>query len=164
MGYINNHLITGEQVIYRARLHKIIFWKSVVCFAAGVAVLVFVPWEGKFFKYAGYGLMALALLWAGMVWLDYSTSEFGVTNKRVLMKRGLVRRRTLELFLNKIEAIGVNQTVLGRIIRAGSVEITGSGNTKEEFLNIARPMVFREQVHEQISTELDEKGDLGRDD
>jgi uncharacterized membrane protein YdbT with pleckstrin-like domain len=37
------------------------------------------------------------------------TTEFAVTNQRIIAKRGFIRRHTLEILLSKIESVAVNQ-------------------------------------------------------
>src|SRR5206468_6927850 len=86
-----------------------------------------------------------ALVWLAQ-WVKAQTSEFAVTNKRVIVKVGLIRRDTLELLLSKVESIGVDQTVTGRIVGYGSIVVVGTGGTRETFKNIARPLDFRKQV------------------
>ena len=62
-----------------------------------------------------------------------ATGVPGRTNKRAMMKVGVFSSRSVELLLNKIEAIAVNQSFVGRIFGYGDIEVTGSGGTKEEF-------------------------------
>ena len=38
MGFIDQHLMEGEQVVYRTRLHRIIFLNSIVWVGVAVAV------------------------------------------------------------------------------------------------------------------------------
>jgi len=78
--------------------------------------------------------------------IDYTTSEFGVTDKRVIIKIGLIRRRTLELLLRHVEAILVDQSVMGRMLNYGSVTLTGTGGVRETFDNISNPLEFRRRV------------------
>jgi uncharacterized membrane protein YdbT with pleckstrin-like domain len=73
-----------------------------------------------------------------------------VTNRRVLMKSGVISRKTVELMLSKVESIGVNQGMLGRVAGYGSVVVRGSGGTYELFDRVARPLEFRRQVQGQI--------------
>jgi len=61
----------------------------------------------------------------------YQTTEFGVTNKRLIVKTGLIRRRTLELLLRQVEAIAVDQGLSGRLLGYGSVTLTGTGGVRE---------------------------------
>jgi uncharacterized membrane protein YdbT with pleckstrin-like domain len=80
-----------------------------------------------------------------------ATSEFAVTNKRVLIKTGWIRRHSLETLLTKIESIRAEQSVLGRMLDYGTIISSGTGGSKEPFHKIAEPMIFRRRVQDQIS-------------
>src|SRR6202034_3784582 len=84
-------------------------------------------------------------------WIRSVSSEFAITNKRVLIKVGLVRRHSLELLLSKVEGIGVDQGVLGRILGYGTITVSGVGGTKEAFRTISNPLEFRRQVQASLS-------------
>jgi uncharacterized membrane protein YdbT with pleckstrin-like domain len=79
------------------------------------------------------------------------TSQFVVTNKRVMIKMGLLHLRSLEILLTKIESIGVDQTFMGRLLNYGSLTIGGTGGTKEVFHQIHSPITFRLHVQEQTA-------------
>jgi uncharacterized membrane protein YdbT with pleckstrin-like domain len=76
----------------------------------------------------------------------YRSSEFAVTNKRVIIKVGVMQRRTLELMLTKVEAISVTQGLLGQLFGCGTIMVTGTGGTREPFDNISSPLQFRRAV------------------
>ena len=76
------------------------------------------------------------------------TSEFAITNKRVIVKTGLVARETLEMNLQMIESVNVDQSVLGRILGYGDLVIVGTGGTKETFKDIRKPITFRKRFQE----------------
>jgi uncharacterized membrane protein YdbT with pleckstrin-like domain len=78
--------------------------------------------------------------------IHYVSSEFAVTNKRVVIKVGLVNRKTLEMVLTKVETIRVNQSIPGRLLNYGTIVVTGTGGTNEPFTAIANPLEFRRQV------------------
>ena len=84
-------------------------------------------------------------------WIRSASSEFAITNKRVLIKVGLVRRHSLELLLQKVEGIGVDQSVMGRILGYGTITVSGVGGTKESFRMISDPLEFRRQVQASLS-------------
>jgi uncharacterized membrane protein YdbT with pleckstrin-like domain len=161
MGYVKENLISGETLSYSGRLHWVasarLFLLSVIFALAGLAVvsLVFSK-DNRGLKLPDrLGLAALAPLvlaagCAGTGLLRLSSSEFAVTNKRVILKVGLFHKRTLEIFLGKIESIGVEQTILGRILGYGQIVVRGTGGTFETFDHISRPLEFRKQVQEQI--------------
>lgn len=80
--------------------------------------------------------------------LDSWTSEYAITNKRVIIKVGLIRRRTVEMNISKIESINVDQSILGRILGYGDISIVGTGGTKESFDTLSSPIQFRKKFQE----------------
>ncbi|WP_407704738.1 PH domain-containing protein [Tenacibaculum tangerinum] len=52
---------------------------------------------------------------------------------------------------SQIEAIFVNQSILGRVFNSGSIEISGIGGTRERFHQIANPLIFRRVFQETTS-------------
>lgn len=154
MGYVDKHLLEGERVVYRAKLHKIIFVPPLALAVLGLlaAILLKIYMENDLAAWiVGAAFLLVAILVAIPRLIRYATSEFAVTNKRVIVKVGLIYRRTLELVLTKVETIGVEQTIMGRIFDFGTIVVTGTGGTKEPFKDIAGPLRFREQVQSQLA-------------
>jgi uncharacterized membrane protein YdbT with pleckstrin-like domain len=147
MGYVELSLLPDETIVYKARLHWTIFWKSSALIILGGVFLLIQPIGGMIA--VAIGIMALI-----PPTMAYTTSEFGVTNKRVIIKIGLVRRRTLELLLRHVEAILVEQSVAGRILNYGSITLTGTGGVRENFGNISNPLEFRRRIQDQAAKEL----------
>lgn len=144
MGYLEQNLMAGEKVIYRTRVHWVIFLWPVIFLT--IAIVGF----AKGFETVGVFFILFAALTGISSFINYSTSEFGVTNQRVLVKVGWIRRHSLEVFLTKVEGIGVDQGILGRILGYGTIVVTGTGGTKERFHKIDAPLKCRKQVQEQI--------------
>src|SRR5919109_1232429 len=82
--------------------------------------------------------------------IRYLSSDFAVTDKRVLARTGLIQRHSLETLLSKVEAIGVDQDFKGRLLGYGTITITGTGGTREAIARIPAPLEFRRQVQAQI--------------
>ena len=147
MSYVENNLLPNEQVTYWAKLHWIIYFWPMVLLLGAVAVAVGVAFLGWHDGWIASAVLAgIALLSFLPPWVDSLSSEFAVTNKRVLIKVGLIRRHSLELLLQKVEGIGVDQTLTGRILGYGTITVTGTGGTRESFQRISRPLEFRRQV------------------
>ena len=142
MGYIEANLLPNERVVHRAALHWLIFGKAMLVVAAGLALVVLEPRVGGIVV-----LLGLAMSLSPLV--AYKTSEFGVTTRRVIIKVGFVRRRTLELLLPQVETIGVDQGIAGRIFNYGSVTLSGTGGVREVFHNVAAPLELRRQIQSQ---------------
>ena len=146
MSYIDRNLIDGERVVYRTRLHWLVFAMPIL-----VTVVVLLPaawflldspnWQG--FAWVPLVVALLVLLPA---FIKRQSSDFAVTNKRVMMKSGVMTTRSVELLLNKIEAIAVDQSLVGRMFGYGNIVVTGSGGTREAFSQIQSPLEFRRAV------------------
>ena len=161
MSYIEKSLIEGEAVLYRARLHWIVLlWPALIGAPIGIAGIGFLVggvyhsarWNGFSGAMGVVGFLlflgAIVLIGGGIV--RRNATEIAVTNRRVLIKTGIVNRRTLELLLVRIESIGVDETPLGRMLGYGRVILRGTGGTPEQFDRIARPLEFRKQVQSQV--------------
>jgi uncharacterized membrane protein YdbT with pleckstrin-like domain len=117
--YVDNNLIKDEKVQYETTYHAIIF----------------------------FSLRSLLTLFISPLIAKY-TDEFAITNKRVIIKTGLISRRTFEMNHSKIESVSVDQSILGRILGYGTIKVVGSGGTKEWFPNIKAPLEFRKAFQE----------------
>jgi len=152
MSYIDSNLLAGEQVVYRTRLHWLLF-RTPVLFTA--VVLLPSAWflaNGAWSRFAWIPLV-LGLLILLVTFIKRQSSDFAVTNKRVMMKVGVLSTRSVELLLNKIEAIAVNQSFIGRALSYGDIIITGSGGTRETFSRIQGPLAFRRAVQSVTDTQ-----------
>lgn len=147
MSYVDRHLLSSEHVLYRARLSRTVFALPLAMLAAAAAL----PLVGG--AAAGLGaLLALFALGYGLrAWMRYAGAEFAVTDRRVIMKLGLLRRMSLEIMLDRVESLIVEQGLLGRLFGFGSVSIVGTGGTKDPFHLIADPLEFRRAVQEQLA-------------
>jgi uncharacterized membrane protein YdbT with pleckstrin-like domain len=112
--YVQSNLTSGENVVYEAKLHWIIF----------------------------VSLRAIFTLWIAPL-IDRFSSEFAITSKRIIIKVGLISRRTLEMNLAKVESVNVDQSILGRILGYGTITVIGTGGTRESFYRISSPLDFR---------------------
>ena len=153
MGYVDRHLMDGERVVYRAYLHYFIFLMPAAVALSGLvpALLVWRYFDnGQAAAIIAASFIFVAVLITFPRLIRYKTSEFAITDKRVVVKVGLVHRHTLELVLAKVETIGVDQHVAGRLFNYGTIIVTGSGGTQEVFRDIADPMEFRKQVQSEL--------------
>ena len=143
MSYVDQNLMTGEQVVYRAKLHWVIFISPALLLILG---LIFFAANGTL----GGIVTGLGIIGLIIAYLNVSTSEFAVTNKRVIIKVGIIKRNSLDTVLKKVESITVNQPIIGRMFGYGSTVVSGSGGTPQPFHKIANPLEFRKQVNEQV--------------
>jgi len=96
------------------------------------------------------GVVAIVLIGGGII--RRAATEVAVSNKRVLIKTGFFSRHCIEVLLPKVESIGVDESLLGRMLGYGSVIVRGTGGTFETFDKIAQPNELRRQVQQQIGS------------
>ena len=158
MSYLDDHLLAGERIVYRAKLHWTIFLTAIVVVLLGISLGIVLQLVEPAYSYAGLGLAGVGLLLATGPAIQYVTSEVAVTDKRVLGKVGFIERESDETLLSKVEAIAVDQGVLGRVFGFGTVTITGTGGTQEVFSRISEPLEFRRQIQSQIIAQEERRG------
>ena len=147
MGYVEENLIPGEEVLHRSHLHWVAYVPSILFAVLLLSLSAFMFYAPDLHnKGVAWLLLALAPLPGIKTYIICRTSEFAVTDKRVLLKTGVIRRHTFETLVTQVENIGVDQSVLGRLLDYGTITVTGTGATKETFARIAAPLEFRRQV------------------
>jgi hypothetical protein len=155
--YIGQNLMPGERVIYEAKRHWAIwFFPALLTAILGLlSIIAFRHASHTDRIYVCSCLTPFALLVAvGPIWRAislYFSTEFVLTNRRILHKVGILRRKSLELVLNHVEGVAVDHPTLGRIFGYGTLVITGTGGTKQPFHFIADPQEFRKRVHAQLT-------------
>ncbi len=128
MGYIQDSLSNGEQVQEIFRLH----W-----FSKGLMILWIV------LAIPTFGLTLLLAMWE---WLKLRSIEQGVTNKRVILKKGIISRKSEEMKISSVETVEIIQSVIGRMFGFGTVKVTGRGISDLIFKNINDPMDVKRKI------------------
>ena len=126
--YIRESLSRGESVEAVFSLHWFA-WVPVWLWAFG-AVLTF-------------GLLAPVAIY---VWLSLRAIEQGVTNKRIITKRGIISRKTEEMKIGSIETVELSQGVFGRIFGFGNVRITGRGSSDVVMRSLDDPLDVKRRI------------------
>ena len=145
MSYIQNNLQAGEEIKYKADIHWYIFVYPAILLLLGA---FFSSAQTGFIYYIGLLLLLLGLFQL-IKRVLLKMAEYVVTNKKVILKSGILSRDALELILSKCEGLRINQSVMGRILGFGSIVVTTGGATNQ-FNFIANPMKFRNEINAQI--------------
>jgi len=128
MSYIEESLSAGEKVEGLFKLHWFAWIPMVIWIILGTVT---------------FGITWLVALYE---FLKLKFMEQGVTNKRVILKKGIISRQTEEMKLTSIETVEINQGVIGRIFGFGTVRITGRGISDFIFKRIDDPMSVKRQI------------------
>lgn len=142
MNFIQKNLSANEIIVYQSKLHWWIFMPG------GVFLLLGFLFKNQSGEY-GSLLVIIGLVLVGAAYLNRSSSEFVITNKRVILKTGLLSRKLIEIQLNKAEGLMVKQGIIGRVFNFGGVWVT-SGGVQNAFAPMEDPFNFKRKVNEAV--------------
>lgn len=152
--YVESVLAPGERIVHRAVVSH---WKFLLHYVIGALLIAAGAYVFFFVSSAsaapGMQILAATLAVAGVVlflWaaVHRATTELALTDRRVITKRGLIARDTVEMNLGKVESLRVNQGLLGRILDYGDVTFVGTGSSPEPLRGIAQPLELRRKIGE----------------
>jgi uncharacterized membrane protein YdbT with pleckstrin-like domain len=123
--YVEDALVGGERVVHSGKTSLWSVWHLLLF---GLLLL----------PAFGLGL----ILWV-IAYVRIKSTEIAVTTKRLIVKRGLISRTTIEININRVESIQVDQTMMGRLLNFGTLVISGTGTSHAPIIGIAEPMAFR---------------------
>jgi uncharacterized membrane protein YdbT with pleckstrin-like domain len=145
MGYIEDHLIENERVIYRTTLHwAILLGPGMIIVLAGL----WIPSKGM----SALTLLALGVIWGVVSTVSLQTSEIGVTDKRLLLRVGFPLRRKYDISLEKIQIVDIYQPSLGKFLNFGKIIIQSAGGKRYAFRMISSPIDLRDEIARQVDS------------
>jgi uncharacterized membrane protein YdbT with pleckstrin-like domain len=149
MSYVDSILEPGEVVRYRTSVSWIVYLPTVLFALGALATPALTAGHPGFEQVSG--IVAILLGAAAVIafvpaWFRRLTTEIAVTDRRIILKRGLIRRHTVEMNMQKVESVDVDQTLVGRLFNYGNVTIRGTGSSLEKLSLIDGPLRLRSKV------------------
>lgn len=115
------------------------------------ARLQFAEESAMFQASCGLILLFLACVMALHAFFNYRNFKFYITNKRLLIEKGVLNVYYTEIPLNHVQTISVKQSLFGRLFRFGDLVI-GDPKSGERIKSISDPHKVRERIKQNIST------------
>jgi membrane protein YdbS with pleckstrin-like domain len=149
MGFPGKLLTPGEEVVVDVRPH----WRflaravlaAVLALAASVAVLV--ASTPRWAQLAVGALLVLCLVWLAGRWLRWTTTSIVVTNARLVVRRGVLRRTGREILLERLTDISYDRSLLDRLTGAGDLLLESAGKDSPEVLSdLPHPLRIRNEI------------------
>ena len=148
MSYVQRVLQPGEQVRHISSIHWIAYWPGIV--AVLLAVVAYWLSETRhlsgIWRFTAYALALIAVVLLIQQWFQWWITEIAVTNRRIIYKKGLIRRQTNEMNMDKVESVQIVQSILGRMLDYGDVKLLGTGEGFETLRTIASPIELRNSI------------------
>jgi uncharacterized membrane protein YdbT with pleckstrin-like domain len=149
MSYAKSVLQPGETIIAAGRLHWIIYWPALFILLVGTASVWWAWAHARSDALISIAAAAFGVLFLAMflrAWFIRWITEFAVTDRRVIYKRGFIWRETAEMNMDKVETVDVTQSVFGRMLDYGSIHVKGTGSGIEHLHQIASPLSLRNAI------------------
>ncbi len=149
MSYVRKVLQEGEKIEYETKLSWAMYIPGALVLLVAVVAfgilrgLIENPWVGNG---VGIVLLVVGLYFVASEWFLRWTTEIAITDRRVILKTGFIRRDTIEMSIQKVESVDVEQSLLGRLLDYGDVVIRGTGTGLAPIRKIDRPLEFRSHV------------------
>lgn len=127
MSYVKSSLGADEEILMMARFpwpYHLAAWGSLLLL--GVFVIGVIIW--------------------GWMLVHFKTTEAALTSRRVVYKKGLFTRETMELGVSTVEQIELHQGFWGRIFGFGVIEISGTGESEIRTHPMSQPVKFRRLI------------------
>jgi len=158
MGFPRRLLTEGEELVLDLRPHWIALVGPVF-----LTLLVLVGWLVAVPRIPGDGRGHDILFWATIVLgavillfvalprvVAWATSQFVVTNERLIHREGLIAKRSVEIPLERINDVRFNQSVFERLIGSGDLLIESAGERgQQRFSNVRHPERIQKTIYEQ---------------
>lgn len=149
MRHDDRRLMQGEMIFFKTRKHKIIFFVPIVLTLCVLYLYPLFAASPLLHKVIWALLVVPASFW-GYTLVEYMTSIFIVTNKRILMREGFFTRHTNETLLASISQVTIDQNLIAQLLGYGTVTVNAFG-ASDTFVMIARPYGFQQALNEQIN-------------
>jgi uncharacterized membrane protein YdbT with pleckstrin-like domain len=141
-----NHVNLDTDVIYKARLHRILFAGPLLLLLISLTIgyaLAYRPLQSIAFFF-----MFFSWVWGAMVWMTYHFSSLTIKKKQLILQSGFLVRQTIDISIARIESIDIRQTVLGTLFQYGSLVIIGTGGTRQEINYLSKPLTCRRYIEQ----------------
>lgn len=146
-GYIEKNLMPNEHIVYAANLHGIVYILPCALMILLCGVLMILDDMKIELRLALMTLVILiALIWCIII---NGGKQYVVTTKRLIFKKGIIKRTSYELLLWKCESLQIEQSVMGRMLNYGTVIVT-AGQSSNRYEMIKAPLDFSLNIHQQI--------------
>lgn len=149
MIYVQQSLIPGEKIVFGGFYHwmytfNALMWVVIGFFMAfmvihaaiyiqfpempPVSYYIYAMWElHPYVRIAALCLFLFGLIQCALYLAIKATTEIAITDRRLIIKRGIISRHVDEMSIDRIEGVVVEQGIMGRIFGYGRIIVRGMG-------------------------------------
>ena len=152
MSYVKDTLQNDEEILVLPELHWINFALPVLAII-GALILVAADILLNLTDHGFLLIAAMLVIYAGYVFLYMKCKEMAVTNKRVVLRKGIIASDGDEMKNYALTGIEVEQSVLGRILNFGDICFSSAGSgrfMRIVFSNVKKPRALKAKIEDAV--------------
>lgn len=163
MAYDESKLGRGETIVYYARRHLIYLFKAsmkallifIVALVLSIVILNLAFLKptntGNFPVQSILALIALGASVVGLImfivsYVQWRAEQYILTNERVIHTWGIINKNEAAVPLDKINDIGTHQTLLGRFMNFGTLQLQTGNEHPETMEYLVQPFDFKRKI------------------
>ena len=104
----------------------------------------------QLFSIVALGLLVIGLVWLGQIYMSWYAQDYLVTNRRVLKVEGILKKRSADSSLEKINDAVLEQSVFGRMLGYGDLDIlTANEQSVDRYRMLSEAQTFKRTMLEE---------------
>jgi uncharacterized membrane protein YdbT with pleckstrin-like domain len=144
-------LLRGENLVLKLHQHWIFVAKSLLIPVALILLVIVADiliGSGTHVRTPlTLAVIAIDILWLIVVWIRWQSTSYTLTDQRIMIQSGVFSRSEKIIPIDRVQDCTTRQSLLGRMLGYGRVEIDAAGAQGAEILqHLPKPGVFRDQV------------------
>lgn len=148
VNYIKNNLSKDEQILLSVKTSPLLVWSLIMIWTVAAIGCLTADSVEPVVRVGGiiFGLIAL------ITYLHYRAIEMVITNKRIVLKKGIIATNTEEIRVEKCESTRLKKGLAGVFFNYGDIIFSGTGNATLIWKTIASPKKVRKQIEDIFET------------
>jgi uncharacterized membrane protein YdbT with pleckstrin-like domain len=152
----------GEELVLDLRPHWVYLAGPVAVLVAAIVLgaVVLAIDAGTALSIGAGVLVLVALVWFGLKYAGWVTTNFVLTGDRLISRNGVLSKSGIEIPLERINTVFFNQSLFERVLGAGDLVIESAGERgRESFTDIRKPAVVQREIYVPMESNENRKFD-----
>jgi len=151
-------ILPEEKIIFKTHPHWLFVVVPEFCLAiVGILIIKYLPLVlTNHVISQQWVLVLVGAAWSFVtivIFLDWTCTKYYLTNLRLVEERGIIGKRIMSIWLDKVQDVTCKFGILGRIFGFGDIEIESAGTYgKIIFSFLPSPRKLREEIERAILT------------
>ena len=149
MGFPEDHISDGEELVLHLKPHWWTFWKSVLILVVVFVIAVLLRNTGVAF--VGWIAFLAALVYLGVTYAKWTSTHFVISSDRLIFRQGLLSKHGIEIPLNRVNNVLFSQSLFERLFGFGDLTIESAGESgQSQFENVRKPDAVQNEINRQV--------------